>query len=222
MNTIKKINTILFDFDGTIMNTNELILRSWQHTFRMFTGSDGDADEILRSYGEPIDVTTARFFPERSIGEVENVYRAYHYDRYESAIELFPGILDLLENLKSQGYAMGVVTSRLYRTANIGMEKFGLFRYFDAFVTVNDTAQPKPDAAPIRLALSKLGRPAGRAVMIGDTRHDIQCARNAGVVPILVGWSLAVPPDERSGADAPDYILDKAADLPGILQELNA
>jgi pyrophosphatase PpaX len=219
---MKKINTVLFDYDGTIMNTNELILRSWQHTFVTLTGKEGDEEEILRSYGEPITGTVARFFPDKSIEDVVAAYRAYQMAYYEESLELFPGILELFKTLKAQDYAIGLVTSRVYNTAKIGMEKFGLFDYAAAFVTINDTEKPKPDPEPILLALEQLGRKPEQAIMIGDTKHDLQCARNAGVVPVLVGWSLAVPPDERGGADAPDYIIEKAEDLLAILKELNA
>ncbi|MDR0852029.1 MAG: HAD-IA family hydrolase [Clostridiales Family XIII bacterium] len=219
---MKKIDTVLFDFDGTIMDTNELILRSWQHAFVMFTGKEGDEEEILRSYGEPIFGTVDRFFPDGPSAGVVAAYREYQERYYEETITLFPGILDLFKTLKTQGYAIGIVTSRLYHSAKIGLEKFGLFDYVTAFVTIRDTEKPKPDPEPILLALSQLEKKPEQAIMVGDTKHDIQCARNAYVVPVLVDWSLAVPPEARSGEDAPDYIIEKAEDLLGILEELNA
>lgn len=211
------IDTILFDFDGTVMNTNGIIVASWQHTFRHYAGQDGDLDLIYRSFGEPLYDTASRFFPDKDPEEVVAYYRAYHVDRFESGISLFPGILQLLKALKERNYLLGLVTSRLRRTATIGMNKFGLFTYFDAFVTVEDTERPKPDPAPVFLALERLSSKPKRAVMIGDTLHDIRCAKNAGVCAGLVAWSVAVAKRDLTGKIAPDFILETPDGLLKIL-----
>jgi pyrophosphatase PpaX len=217
----RRIDTVLLDFDGTLMDTNDLVFQSWQYAFRTLTGSDGPTDEILRSFGEQIEYTAGRFFPGRDKNETVQAYRTYHNEKFEDSIKLFPGMMELLDELKAEEYTLGLVTSRLHRTAKRGMEKFDLFRYFDSFVTVEDTENPKPDPAPILLSLDNLGKAPENAIMVGDTLHDIRCARNAGVLSALVSWTLAVPEDKRTGADKPDFIVGEPAELIGILRELN-
>ncbi|MDR1954036.1 MAG: HAD-IA family hydrolase [Clostridiales Family XIII bacterium] len=217
----RRIDTVLLDFDGTLMDTNDLVIRSWQHAFRTLTGKDGSPEDILRSFGEPIENTVAKFFPDREEREAVQAYRTYHHEEFENSIKLFPGIVNLLDALKSEGYTLGLVTSRLRRTAKIGMEKFDLFRYFDSFVTVDDTENAKPDPAPILLSLDNLRKTPESAIMVGDTLHDIHCARNAGVLSALVSWTLAVPEHKRTGANEPDFIVGEPTELMDILQELN-
>jgi pyrophosphatase PpaX len=204
------------------MDTNDLIVRSWQHTFRALTGADGPIDEILRSFGEPLTDTIGRFFPDRDRDEVVRVYRDFHVDIFEDAIRPFPGIREMLEALKSEGYTLGLVTSRLARTTRRGLKKFDLSHYFDSIVTEEDTERSKPDPAPILLSLDRLGKAPGEAIMIGDTLHDIGCARNAGVPVALVSWTLAAPESRRTGDNAPDFILETPESLIGLLRSYNA
>jgi pyrophosphatase PpaX len=214
---MNKIDTVLFDFDGTIMNTNDLIIESWQHTFRQVTGKEGPLGKIKRSFGEPLIETTTRFFPDEDPEEVVQIYRSWHVERFTDSIRLFDGIPELLERLKDEGYTMGLVTARLYSTTKQGIDKFDLFRYFDALVTVEETKNPKPSPDPIHLCLKRLGKRPEKAIMVGDTKHDIQSAKAAGLPAVLVGWTMAVPKAEWDGPNRPDYILTKPADLPGVL-----
>ena len=121
-----KIDTVLFDFDGTIMNTNKVIINSWQHTFKIIEGKEGSEEEILKTFGEPLEITMARFFPEMPVQEAVRIYRSYHYDNFESMIELFSGMRELLTELKDRDFKTGIVTSRLRNTTEQGLEKFDI------------------------------------------------------------------------------------------------
>ena len=107
------------------------------------------------------------------------------------------------------------MTSRLRNTAMEGLEKFDMTKYFDVIVTPEDTDKHKPDPEPVNIALERLGSEASSSVMLGDTMFDILCARNAGVSPILVSWSLALEgkTKEDLGDDAPDHIIYTAEEL---------
>lgn len=207
------IDTILFDFDGTIMDTNDVILQSWQHTFRTLTGRDGDVATIIATFGEPLEKTMEKFFPNEPLQNCLNIYRSWHYDNFTKLIKLFPGILELLEELKARGYKMGLVTSRLKHTTMLGVDKFELDRYFGYILTADDTDRHKPDPAPINITLEKLGSKPEQAIMVGDTMFDILCARNAGVPSVLVDWSIAVTQQQKTGPDAPDFIIKNADEL---------
>ncbi|MGB4660207.1 MAG: pyrophosphatase PpaX [Mobilitalea sp.] len=215
---MKEINTVLFDFDGTIMDTNTVILQSWQHTFRTVEGKERPEEDIIGTFGEPLDVTMEKLLPQISVEEGVEIYRNYHYDNFTELIEVFPGILDLLEELKVRGYKIGIVTSRLRHTTEIGLKKYDMEQYFDAIVTCDDTDKHKPDPEPVYIALERLGSKPEESIMIGDSMFDILCAKNAGVKAVLVSWALAVSEEDQTGENAPDYIIEKAEDLLGILE----
>jgi len=213
-----KINTVLFDFDGTIMDTNNVILQSWQHTFRTVEGKERPEQEIIETFGEPLYVTMEKVLPQIPVEEGVNIYRSYHYDNFADLIEVFPGILELLEKLKAKGYKTGIVTSRLRHTTESGLKKYDVVQYFDAIVTCDDTDKHKPDPEPVNIALERLGSKPEEALMVGDSMFDILCAKNAGVKAALVSWALAVSDADKYGENAPDYIIGKAEDLLDILK----
>jgi len=212
-----KINTILFDFDGTVMDTNDVILQSWQHTFRTFEGKERPEEEIVKTFGEPLFITMGKVLPQIKVEDGVAIYRGYHYDNFQDLIEVFPGIIALLRSLKEKGYKLGLVTSRLLETTRLGLEKYEMEKYFDAIVTFEDTDKHKPDPDPVNVALSKLDSKPDETIMLGDSMFDILCARNAGVKSVLVGWALAVCEEDKCGPDAPDYVIENAEDLFEIL-----
>jgi pyrophosphatase PpaX len=211
------VNTILFDFDGTVMDTNTVIINSWQHTFRTLTGAERPVDDIIATFGEVLYDTMAKFFPDVPVSEAVEIYRSYHRDNFGPMISVFPGVRELIEELKARGCTLAVVTSRLPSTTMEGLEKYRLSDYFDLVVTCEDCKKFKPDPEPVLIALEKLGKKPEEALMVGDTLHDIRCARAAGVKSALVGWAVAVSEEERNGACGPDYFIEKADDLLKIL-----
>lgn len=211
------INTVLFDFDGTIMDTNDLILQSWQHTFRTVEGRERPKEDIIGTFGEPLYVTMEKVLPQLTVEEGAKIYRSYHHDNFTELIEIFPGILELLKELKTRGYKTGIVTSRLRHTTELGLGKYDMEQYFDTVVTCDDTDKHKPDPEPVLIALERLGSKPEEAVMIGDSIFDILCAKGAGVKSVLVSWALAVSDEDKGGENAPDHIIDKAEDLFKIL-----
>ncbi len=219
MITMKKIDTVLFDFDGTIMDTNDIILQSWQHTFRTLEKREEDESVLTATFGEPLNKTIARFFPNVPVEESIEIYRDFQRKNFRELITLFPGMKELVMKLKACGYKTALVTSRLRNTAMEGLEKFDMTKYFDVIVTPEDTDKHKPDPEPVYIALERLGSEAASSVMLGDTMFDILCARNAGVSPILVSWSLALEgkTKEDLGDDAPDHIIHTAEELFDII-----
>lgn len=210
---MNKIDTVLFDFDGTVMNTNDVIINSWQHTFRTLENREEDEAKIIATFGEPLQVTMEKLFPDVPVEKAIQIYRSYHYDNFGELISLFPGMKELIAELKKRGYKIGMVTSRLRKTTEQGMRRYGIMEYFDTVVTADDTDKHKPDPEPIHIALKKLGSVPERSVMLGDTMFDILCAKNAGVKSVLVSWAMAVTEEEKTGPNRPDHIIDQAEDL---------
>jgi len=216
---MKQIDTILFDFDGTLMDTNDVIIKSWDHTFRSLGKKEKEHEELMKTFGEPLEITLAQFFPDVPVEESIEIYRGYQRDNFLQLIDLFPGIMEMLQILKMKKYKMALVTSRLKATTISGVEKFGLGEYFDVIITADDTSKHKPDPEPILITLGKLDSKPENAIMLGDTLFDIRCARNAEVKSVLVSWSAALRgmTKESLGEDAPDWIINTPMELLDII-----
>ncbi len=208
-----KVNTIIFDFDGTVADTNKLIIDSWQHTYRVLTGKEQDEEILKATFGEPLAISLENAFPNVPVEESIDIYRKHQLQIYEDLIEPFDGMTNLIKLLKEKGYKVGLLTSRLRPSTMIGLEKFGIVPYFDSIITHEDCPKHKPDPEPMFIALERLEAKPEEAIMIGDSLFDIRCAHNAGVKAALVSWAVALSNPPTEGKDKPEYILDKAEDL---------
>lgn len=211
------INTVLFDFDGTVMDTNDIIIRSWQHTFRTIEGKERPLADILTTFGEPLLITMAKLFPQMTVEEGAEIYRDYMKQHYNVLIRPFPGMRELFEALKIRGQKLGLVTSRAGETTRAGLEQFDLLQYFDCIITCDDTNKHKPDPEPILIAMDRLGSKPSETIMVGDTTFDLLSAKNAGVKSVLVGWQMALSEEEIQGPEGPDYVAMHTEDLLKII-----
>lgn len=213
-----KKTTVLFDFDGTIMDTNDIIVKSWQHTFLELEGKERPLEEILETFGEPLHITMERFFPNFDVEKAIDIYRGYQFSHYKELIELFPGMESLIKELKREGYKLAVVTSRLRNSTEEGLRKYGLMECFDAIVTADDTSKHKPDPEPAQIALQKLHSVPQEALMIGDSMFDVLCAKNAGIEAVLVSWAMATDAQSKLQDSKPEHVIEKAEEVWGILR----
>jgi len=219
-----KINTVLFDFDGTIMNTNDIILASWRHAFHEIIGTEPDESDLLDTFGEPIDDCVAKLLPGSDADEVKRVYRTYQYEHYEEMISLFPGILEVITKLHESGVKLAVVTNRMRNSTEIGLRQFGLDKLIELVVAVDDVedngmrAKPEPDA--VFYALAKLGAKPENSMLVGDTLNDIISGNRAGVTTVRVGWAIAEDGDHDTAAaeSLPDFFIDKPMEIITIMK----
>lgn len=221
---------IIFDFDGTLANTNDIIVASWQATYEHYLGHTLPVREIEASFGEILVNTIGRMIPDAPVNEVVDFYRSYqdsHQQEYE--VYVFEGVRELLEQLRARGCIIGVGTSRTAYSFRNYMKKLEMDQLVDEVVTMNDVSSHKPDPETIDALLIKMMANAGEpydecsgisehvrdaAVMIGDTKYDIGCANNAGVDSVIVGWSHYVD-EEAMLAEGfvPTYRIDTPEQL---------
>ena len=213
------INTVLFDFDGTLVNTNDVIIASWQHTYKHYRGREESIEKITACFGEPLLITMAREFPGVAPEESAEVYRHFQQQNAHLLVKIFPGIVDLLKALKEAGYRMGIVTSRTRESALRYMDMFGITEYFEAMVTCDDTTVHKPNPEPILLGLEKMGITKDEAIMIGDSPFDIKCANNAGVKSVMVDWRITCDNSALITDAVWDYEIKEPMDLMKVLAE---
>lgn len=213
---------ILFDLDGTLIDTNELILKSFKHTYKTHLEREISETEILESFGEPLIVTLERYSKDNSKAMFKTFidHNKVFHDDY---IKLFPGVKECLEELKKMGCLIAFVTSKRRSMAEHGLEFFDILKYFDETIALDDTTVHKPHPEPIWLALEKLNCSDKKeeALMVGDSKFDIMCASNAGIKSVLVNWSLAstVQKDQEI---TPDFIIDDLEKLINIVKgEIN-
>ena len=211
---------ILFDFDGTLVNTNDVIIASWQHTYKHYLGHEVDEKRITACFGEPLLLTMEREFPGVDPQESAAVYRSYQVENADRLVTIFPGIRELLEELKASGYILGVVTSRTRESTLRYMNMFGIASYFSDLVSCDDTSIHKPNPEPLLLAMKKLGATAEESIMIGDSPFDIKCANNAGVDSVMVEWRITC--DETSLIDDAEvnYHISQPMELAELLKTL--
>ncbi|MBO5995457.1 MAG: HAD-IA family hydrolase [Firmicutes bacterium] len=210
------INTILWDFDGTLLNTNDVILESWQHTYEHYYNRRMPIEHITKCFGEPLLVTMAREFPDVPPKDSAEVYREFQKDIAYVWAKAIPGVFELVERLKGEGYKQCIVTSRTTESTLRYLELFDKGHLFDGLVTCDDTDKHKPGPEPILLALDKMGCEKEEALMVGDGVFDIKCANNAGVKSVLVGWRIT-----GSGSEViKDAVQDYEAETPEELLEI--
>ncbi len=212
---MKMYQAILFDLDGTLLNTNALIIHTFQYTLKKHLGIHIKPEELTPYFGEPLRVTLSRFAPEK-VDELIATYRAYNALKHDELTTIFPHVRETLVQLYERGIKLGVVTSKFKPSALKGLELFKLTPYFEVIIGLDDTPEHKPHPAPIEKALKAMNVRAERALMVGDSPMDLRCARNAGVDSALVSYSLL--PSDVLAAEKPTYILQDLRDLLIILQ----
>ena len=219
---------IVFDFDGTLANTNDIIVASWQAVFERYLGHRVPRKDIEATFGETLKYSVGRLIPGADVDEVIDYYRAYqdaHND--EIAVYIFDGVKELLNELQARGCTVGVATSRTAYSFRNYMKKFGMDNDIEFIVTMEDVTRHKPDPESLLVCLSKMtGLPPDaipenirrQAIMIGDTKYDIGCANNADIDSVLVGWSHYVDLEDMADHSfAPTYIIDQPANLLDII-----
>lgn len=213
------INTIIFDFDGTLVNTNDVVIDAWQHTYRHYLGCEKPKEHITKCFGEPLLITMEREFPDVDVAISAEVYRERQREKADELVRLFPQIEELLVGLKEKGFKMGIVTSRTREATLFYLDKFGIADYFDEVVTCDDTSKHKPDPEPVLLGLKKLNAKAEETLMIGDSHFDMQCANGAFVKTVLVGWRMTSDKEKMDQCQV-DYHIENPMELLNIFEEM--
>ncbi|MCI5698712.1 MAG: HAD family hydrolase [Clostridiales bacterium] len=204
-----KKTTFLFDFDGTLADTNQIVIDSWQHTFKAVKGNPGDEKWIISTFGEPLWLSMENAFPGEDVDEMIEIYREYQKQHYKEEIRPFPGMVDVIRELKRRGHKVGVITSRLRPTTEQGLKAFGIFNEIDAIVCAGETEKHKPNPEPALLGLKKLNSAKEDAVMIGDSDFDIICANRAGITSAMVDWAIADCSDTTGPQVASEELIPK-------------
>lgn len=208
------INTLLFDLDGTLINTNELIIASFTHTFNHYQVKSHSREDIIGFIGEPLEDSFAKVNPDL-VEAMVRTYREHNIAHHDELVMEYPNVYETIKSLHEQGYKLGVVTSKARTTVKMGLKLTKLDAFFDVVVTIDDVKKPKPDAEPVLMALAQLQSKPDESIMVGDSIFDIRSGKNAAVTTAAVGWTIKGR--EALEKESPDYILDDMGDLLNIV-----
>jgi pyrophosphatase PpaX len=211
----KRITTLLFDLDGTLIDTNELIISSFIHTLNHYYPDQYKREDVLPFMGPPLADTFMKIDSER-VDEMIERYRKYNLENHDLLVKEFDGVYETIQELHEQGYKMAIVSTKIRDTVIKGLRLTKLDKFFDVVVGLDDVNHAKPDPEPLQKALQQLGSTPDEALMIGDNSHDILGGKNAGTKTAGVAWSAKGK--EYLAQFEPDYMLEHIQDLFDILQ----
>jgi pyrophosphatase PpaX len=210
-----RFGTVLFDLDGTLIDSGPLILSSFQHATRTVLGREIPDEALMANVGGHGIHAQMREFDEEQANELVRVYREHNSTVYR-AVLAFPGIESVLRQLQSEGRRLGVVTVKGRATVDVTFEVLPLRGYFATVVTADDTERPKPDPEALLLALERLGTDVADAAYVGDSPFDIRAAKAAGMLAVAVAWG-GIHPLSRLEAERPDHVVDAPQELLDVL-----
>ncbi|ASS67854.1 MULTISPECIES: pyrophosphatase PpaX [unclassified Paenibacillus] len=184
------IQNLLFDLDGTILDTNELIMRSFLHALQGVVPADFGREQMIPYMGLTLVDQMKHFSGQEETSHLISLYREMNMKLHDDLVVPFPHTAEVLERLKAAGFKLGVVTTKIRMSTEKGLRLTGLLDYMDAIVTLDDVDNPKPHPEPVLRAMEMLGAKPEETMMVGDSTVDIQSALEAGAVPVGVAWSL--------------------------------
>lgn len=211
---------MLFDLDGTLLDTVPFILACVRHTFEGHGSGPTDA-QWTAGIGTPLHLQLAQFAA--GPGEVAGLlarYRAYWREHHDAMTRCFPGARETVAALSAAGHPMAIVTAKTEHGALRSLRHTGLLPFLGAVVGADSCARSKPDPEPVRLALARLGARPEHAVLLGDAVHDVAAACAAGVPALGAAWGVTAPAAlVTAGAGR---VLSDIRELPSVLAELEA
>jgi len=207
---VAAVECVLFDLDGTLIDTLELIRESMRYCTATVLGKALPDEVLMHNVGIPLR-EQMREFSEQHAEELLRVYREHNARVHDAMVREYPGVEPALEALSARGLQLGVVTSKSGPVAQRGLDRFSLGRFFEVVVSCDDVPVHKPDPYPLVHAAGLLGVEAQRCAYVGDSPHDMSAAVAAGCVSVAALWGVSAR--ERVLEPGPDYAAASMAEV---------
>ncbi len=201
---------ILFDLDGTLIDTSDLIVRSFQHTFAQHYGQPLTPPEIYAFFGKPLRAAMEHYGPDQ-VEALITTYREFNLAHHDQLTTGFAGVSEAIQKLHNAGLLLAIVTSKTKTTAIRGLRLFDMDKYFPIVIGHEECRRHKPDPEPVQLALTQSKLDPAECLMVGDSPFDLASARAAGVKTAAVRWTRL--DWQELLAEQPDYVLNTMEDL---------
>jgi pyrophosphatase PpaX len=211
----------LFDLDGTLIDSIELILNSARYSFAALQRPCPTDAEWLGGVGIPLRTMFRRYaLDEAEVDRFIDEYRVYQLANHDRLVRCYDAVAATLRELHSAGHPIAVVTSKSDALAMRGLATSGIIQFVDVVVGCDSCSRHKPDPEPVRLALDRLGYEPDEAVFVGDSVHDMEAGNAAGVTTIAALWG----PFDRQQLEPskPAYYLDSITGLPELIRGIRA
>ena len=212
---------LLFDLDGTLVDSIELILSSFRYTFRQHVGEVPPDSKWIAGLGTPLFTQLKEFTQDDALARAMiATYRQYQLAHHDEFMRSYEGVTEAMAELRARGHTTAVVTSKMSDLAIRALDFTGLRGTIDVVIGMEDTQLHKPDPEPVLVALAKLGRAANEAVFLGDSPHDMASGNAAGVITVAAQWG----PFSRQELDAakPGYQVLRMAEFPALIARLES
>jgi pyrophosphatase PpaX len=204
---------VLFDLDGTVIDSGAIILASMRHAAETVVGGEWGDEELMQAVGGPgLEAQMLALHPGLDAARVDELVRVYraHNEPLHETLECCTGMEDVLATLKERGHRLGIVTAKRRLTVDLAFARVPIEHLFETVVGGDETDAQKPDPAPLLLALDRLGARPEDAAYVGDSPFDMQSAKAAGLYAVGVSWGRIHPSARLEDADV---IIDRAEEL---------
>jgi pyrophosphatase PpaX len=211
MASVVRFLVVLFDLDGTVVDSGAIILASMRHATRQVLGIEAADAELMAAVGGPgLEAQMAAFAPDR-VDELVRVYRA-HNEPLHDELEACEGMEDVIVRLHEDGVRLGVVTAKRRSTVELAFARLRVGHLFETVVGGDETEKHKPDPEPLLLAAHRLGVSPQDCAYVGDSPFDIRAAKAAHMYSVAVTWGR-IHDRTKLEAERPSAIVDTADEL---------
>lgn len=208
----RRFKAVLFDLDGTLLDTRELILASMRHAVQSVLGRTLSDEVLLAKVGQPLEVQYADFAEsEEQTAQLCAVHRVHNAAVHDEMVRTFEGIPEALERLHRAGYCMGVVTSKRHELAQHGLDVTGIAPFIDFLVGPDDWPEHKPAPGCVAYGCRLAQVAPEECAYVGDSPFDMQAGRGAGCFTVAALWGMYAR--ERLEAEAPDVLCVHPAEM---------
>ncbi len=216
LRSLAKCRVVLWDLDRTLTDSLPLIYEVYMHLERTFHGREISREEINARFGPPDEELIKLYFEPDQVFEVLAEFHRTYKRLHPELCRVYPGITNTLQRLQQAGFSQAVVTAKGRWASNYSLQFFGLERFFDFMIAGEDVRLYKPHPDGIQQALARFQAEPAEALMVGDSRNDVQAAHSAGVPVALALWGYDQEHLDHKPADA-DFYLDSPEDLLPLL-----
>ena len=211
---LAELRGVIFDLDGTLIDTVELIRLSFRHATKVVFGESLPDEITMANVGQPLATQFREMAPGHAT-ELLSAFREFNRAHHDEIARAYPGTIETLSELERRGVPMGIVTSKGTESATRGIAHFGLARFMSAIVTADDVLLHKPDPHPLCVAADRMGVELGYCIYLGDSPHDVQAALSGGAVAVAALWGAFSASDLL--APGPAFALGSIRELPALL-----
>jgi pyrophosphatase PpaX len=211
-----RLKCVIFDMDGTLTQTNRLIFDSFNYIAQKYEGKRYTESEITAMFGPPEEGALINIVGRENIGQAMKEYLEFYSANHNTLAQLYPGIKEVVIDLKERGVHVALFTGKGIDTTSITLDKFGLTPYFDYVVTGSDVTNHKPSAEGIRKIMNQFRLQADEVLMVGDGVPDVNASHEAGVKIAAVLWDSYGK--EKVLQMKTDYVFHNVSEFSGWLR----